>query len=159
LNQQLSAKAFTTGQDIFFRQGAYDPGSGNGRELIAHELTHVVQQSTGAVSGGGGGTMHVNPPGDSFEQEADAMARQSIQREAMPEEEEMVQGKAIQREAMPEEEEMVQGKAIQREAMPEEEEMVQGKAIQREAMPEEEEMVQGKTANQAQCCEEDAASS
>jgi hypothetical protein len=49
LNQSIQAKAFTTGQDVFFRQGAYDPGSRGGQELIAHELTHVVQQSGGAV--------------------------------------------------------------------------------------------------------------
>ena len=45
LNQSIQAKAFTTGQDVFFRQGAYDPGSRGGQELIAHELTHVVQQN------------------------------------------------------------------------------------------------------------------
>ena len=45
LNQSIQAKAFTTGTDIFFRQGTYDPGSRGGQELIAHELTHVVQQS------------------------------------------------------------------------------------------------------------------
>lgn len=44
LNRSLNARAFTTGQDVFFRAGAYNPGSSNGRELIAHELTHVVQQ-------------------------------------------------------------------------------------------------------------------
>ncbi len=44
LNRSIQAKAFTTGQDVFFRQGAYDPGSRGGQELIAHELTHVVQQ-------------------------------------------------------------------------------------------------------------------
>ncbi|NEO77614.1 MAG: DUF4157 domain-containing protein [Moorea sp. SIO4G3] len=44
LNQSIQAKAFTTGQDVFFRQGAYAPGSRGGQELIAHELTHVVQQ-------------------------------------------------------------------------------------------------------------------
>ncbi|MBV6625813.1 MAG: DUF4157 domain-containing protein [Rivularia sp. (in: Bacteria)] len=48
LNQSLQAKAFTTGQDVFFRQGEYQPGSRGGQELIAHELTHVVQQ--GGVS-------------------------------------------------------------------------------------------------------------
>jgi len=46
LNQSIQAKAFTTGQDVFFRQGAYEPGSRGGQELIAHELTHVVQQSS-----------------------------------------------------------------------------------------------------------------
>ena len=35
LNQQISAKAFTTGQDVFFREGEYEPGSGRGQELIA----------------------------------------------------------------------------------------------------------------------------
>ncbi|MEA5516994.1 DUF4157 domain-containing protein, partial [Nodularia sp. UHCC 0506] len=49
LNQSIQAKAFTTGQDVFFRQGAYEPGSRGGQELLAHELTHVVQQSGGMV--------------------------------------------------------------------------------------------------------------
>lgn len=47
LNRSLSARAFTTGQDVFFKQGEYEPESSDGQELIAHELTHVVQQ-TGA---------------------------------------------------------------------------------------------------------------
>ncbi|NEO86320.1 MAG: DUF4157 domain-containing protein [Spirulina sp. SIO3F2] len=45
LNQSIQAKAFTTGQDVFFRQGAYAPESQGGQELLAHELTHVVQQN------------------------------------------------------------------------------------------------------------------
>ena len=45
LNQAIQAKAFTTGQDIYFRGGAYEPGSRGGQELLAHELTHVVQQA------------------------------------------------------------------------------------------------------------------
>lgn len=49
LNKSIQAKAFTTGQDIFFRQGTYNPGSSGGQELIAHELTHVVQQTGGMV--------------------------------------------------------------------------------------------------------------
>ncbi|MDZ8026150.1 MAG: DUF4157 domain-containing protein, partial [Nostoc sp. DedQUE11] len=49
LNQSIQARAFTTGQDVFFRQGEYDPESRGGQELLAHELTHVVQQSGGAV--------------------------------------------------------------------------------------------------------------
>ncbi|MBD2534948.1 DUF4157 domain-containing protein [Nostoc flagelliforme FACHB-838] len=49
LNQSVQARAFTTGQDIFFRQGEYSPGSDGGKELLAHELTHVVQQNGGAV--------------------------------------------------------------------------------------------------------------
>ncbi|MEA5487729.1 MULTISPECIES: DUF4157 domain-containing protein [Pseudanabaena] len=49
LNKSIQAKAFTTGQDVFFRQGAYDPSSQGGQELIAHELTHVVQQNANTV--------------------------------------------------------------------------------------------------------------
>ena len=49
MNQSIQAKAFTTGKNIFFRQGAYEPGSRGGQELLAHELTHVVQQNGGAV--------------------------------------------------------------------------------------------------------------
>ena len=49
LNQSIQAKAFTTGSDIFFRQGAYKPDSKGGQGLIAHELTHVVQQNGGSV--------------------------------------------------------------------------------------------------------------
>jgi Domain of unknown function (DUF4157) len=49
LNRSIQARAFTTGQAMFFRQGAYQPGSRVGQELIAHELTHVVQQNGGAM--------------------------------------------------------------------------------------------------------------
>ncbi|GCL38272.1 hypothetical protein SR1949_33860 [Sphaerospermopsis reniformis] len=49
LNRSIQARAFTTGQDIFFRQGEYNPGSPGGQELLAHELTHVVQQNGGMV--------------------------------------------------------------------------------------------------------------
>jgi hypothetical protein len=74
LNKQLSARAFTTGRDIFFRQGEYNPGSGSGRELLAHELSHVAQQGSGRVSGDGVG-ITARPAGDDFEQEADAQAQ------------------------------------------------------------------------------------
>ncbi|NEP28586.1 DUF4157 domain-containing protein, partial [Moorena sp. SIO3I6] len=45
----IQARAFTTGKDIFFRQGEYNPGSQEGKKLIAHELTHVVQQTGGQI--------------------------------------------------------------------------------------------------------------
>ncbi len=44
LNRSLQAAAFTSGQDIFFRRDAYSPSSQRGTALLAHELTHVVQQ-------------------------------------------------------------------------------------------------------------------
>ncbi|NEQ53881.1 MAG: DUF4157 domain-containing protein [Leptolyngbya sp. SIO3F4] len=44
LSQSIQAKAFTTGPDIFFKQGEYNPSSRSGQELIAHEVTHTLQQ-------------------------------------------------------------------------------------------------------------------
>jgi hypothetical protein len=67
LNQSLNAKAFTTGQDIFFRKGEYNPGSSSGKELLAHELTHVVQQRGDGVRR----KLTINQPGKRYEQEAD----------------------------------------------------------------------------------------
>ncbi|HEX3346935.1 MAG TPA: DUF4157 domain-containing protein [Acetobacteraceae bacterium] len=40
----VSARAFTIGRDIVFARGEYKPESADGRHLLAHELTHVVQQ-------------------------------------------------------------------------------------------------------------------
>ena len=49
LARKLGARAFTVGQDVFFGNHEYQPESQAGRHLLAHELTHVVQQSqTGA---------------------------------------------------------------------------------------------------------------
>jgi hypothetical protein len=48
LNQDLNARAFTRGRDLFFNSGEYQPGTNAGDRLIAHELTHVVQQSGGS---------------------------------------------------------------------------------------------------------------
>lgn len=52
LNNQVQAHAFTHGRDIYFNEGTYKPQSRTGTRLLAHELTHVVQQGgaqTGAV--------------------------------------------------------------------------------------------------------------
>jgi hypothetical protein len=49
LNHALNARAFTTGQDIFFRHGEYNPSGSGHRRLLAHELTHVVQQGSAGV--------------------------------------------------------------------------------------------------------------
>ena len=48
LNRAMQARAFTTGSDIFFSSGTYQPRSRSGQQLLAHELTHVVQQG-GAI--------------------------------------------------------------------------------------------------------------
>ena len=135
LNQQLGAKAFTTGQDIFFKQGEYNPGSSSGNELLAHELTHVIQQSSGKVENSDSG-MTVRPAGDAYEQEADAMAKQvtntsgdvqmktdgTVQREEMLEEEmQTKRDETIQREGDEDELLMKRDETVQREEMPEEE--------------------------------------
>ena len=44
LNRSISAQAFTHGQNIYVGEGKYSPGSDAGKRLLAHELTHVVQQ-------------------------------------------------------------------------------------------------------------------
>ena len=44
MNTQLSARAFTHGNDIYFNEGQYQPGSNDGQKLLAHELTHTIQQ-------------------------------------------------------------------------------------------------------------------
>ncbi|MBI2911175.1 MAG: DUF4157 domain-containing protein [Chloroflexi bacterium] len=69
LAEGVGARAFTTGRDIFFRNGAYDPGSPAGRETLGHELAHVVQQagSNGAVTPG------LSLPSDTAEVEASAV--------------------------------------------------------------------------------------
>jgi hypothetical protein len=66
LNRKLNARAFTTGSDIFFRQGEYDPGSAGGQHLLAHELTHVIHQ---------GGARQVQPKRQSSDPHADPFFR------------------------------------------------------------------------------------
>jgi len=52
LNRDVNSLAFTTGTDIYFAAGEFRPDSDAGRRLLAHELTHVVQQAGGADAGG-----------------------------------------------------------------------------------------------------------
>lgn len=121
LNEAVSARAFTTGSDVFFKSGTYDPGSPSGRELLAHELTHVVQQRSGTSGLGAGQVSH---PSDHAEVEA-ARVGQAVSSQAaatapasasggvarMEEEEDPLQG-AFESDAgiaRDEEEEMLQG--------------------------------------------------
>lgn len=46
MSRDLHAHAFTHGSDIYFNSGKYDTGSSGGQHLLAHELTHVVQQGS-----------------------------------------------------------------------------------------------------------------
>lgn len=67
----VDAKAYTVGRDVVFGEGRYDPGSASGRRLLAHELTHVVQQGTGDR----GGPLEIAPAGTTAEAEAERAAR------------------------------------------------------------------------------------
>lgn len=47
MNRQLGAQAFTNGNDIYFNSGKFNTSSKSGNHLLAHELTHVIQQNKG----------------------------------------------------------------------------------------------------------------
>ncbi len=49
LSNTLQATAFTIGNDVFIKPGSYNPHTESGRSLIAHELSHVVQQRSGST--------------------------------------------------------------------------------------------------------------
>jgi hypothetical protein len=70
LARSVDARAFTTGTDVYFGHGEYRPGTAEGDRLIAHELTHVVQQRGAPTSG----PLTVSEPGDAMELEAEAVA-------------------------------------------------------------------------------------
>ncbi|MBP2322522.1 hypothetical protein JOF56_002907 [Kibdelosporangium banguiense] len=71
LSSQLGAHAFTTGNDVFFNSGAYNPSTSEGYSTLAHEITHTVQQSAGPVAGSEVSPgLSVSDPSDSFERHA-----------------------------------------------------------------------------------------
>lgn len=72
----VNANAYTVGQHVAFNEGLYSPASSRGRSLLAHELTHVVQQG-GSWDGGTG--LRIGASGDQFEHAAD-MAAASVGR-------------------------------------------------------------------------------
>ena len=47
LNQELNARAFTVGSHVYFNEGQYNTNSDDGKKLLAHELTHTIQQANG----------------------------------------------------------------------------------------------------------------
>jgi hypothetical protein len=70
LARSVSARAFTTGNDVYFARGEYRPGSTDGERLLAHELSHVVQQRGAPTSG----PLVVSQPGEPLEVEAERAA-------------------------------------------------------------------------------------
>ncbi len=139
--KSVQAYAYTVGSDIVFQSGKYEPESDAGKRMLAHELTHVVQQRSGPVDGTPApGGIKISHPSDSFEQAAErsadrvmagssstpvaATAAPSIQR-AEAEEDDSVQATFIQR-AAEEEDDTVQGTFVQREAAADDKEEEEG---------------------------------
>lgn len=147
--KSVNAQAYTVGSNIVFEQGRYDPGSDQGKHMLAHELTHVVQQRSGPVDGtDAGGGVKVSDPSDRFEREAVANAdrvmsapaptsapaagvQRSTEEQSTPSAQTFVQ-----RQEASEEEETAQT-FVQRQEAPEEEETAQT-FVQREESSEEE---------------------
>ena len=96
--RSVDAVAFTTGNDIFFRSGTYNPESSDGMRLLAHEATHTVQQAQGPVSGTPtAGGVSISDPSDSFEQAAESNAAKVVSRMAAGGSGGSVEGGAVQR--------------------------------------------------------------
>jgi len=73
--EAIRARAYTVGNDVVFREGAYRPDTADGQRVLAHELTHVVQQRSGPVDGTATGNgIALSDPDDRFERAAEANA-------------------------------------------------------------------------------------
>ena len=121
--ESVGANAYTVGSDVVFKSGQYDPASSVGQRTIAHELSHVVQQSRGPVDGSDApGGIRVSDPSDRFERAADATADQVMSAVSSAQPSASDAGAAVQREEV----EAASVAAVQREAAPEEEEEVPG---------------------------------
>jgi hypothetical protein len=71
----VQALAFTVGNNVVFQSGLFQPDTPTGQRLLAHELTHVMQQREGPVDGSPTNEgISVSDPSDRFERAADAMA-------------------------------------------------------------------------------------
>jgi hypothetical protein len=122
----VNAHAYTVGSNIVFQRDQYDPGSDSGKHMLAHELTHVVQQRSGPVDGtSAGGGIRVSDPSDRFEREAvsnaDHLMSQPAPASAPVQRAESGSQPSVQREEAGGEEEDVQT-FVQREEAGEEEE-------------------------------------
>ena len=133
----VNAHAYTVGSNVVFQRDRYAPETDAGRRMLAHELTHVVQQRSGPVDGTPApGGIRVSDPSDRFEREAEWTADQVMA--AQPPDSTATSPVAappvgVQRQ---EEEEELQGSFVQRQ---EEEEELQGSFVQRQEDKKEEE--------------------
>jgi len=76
--EAIGARAYTTGRDIYFAAGMYEPATSEGKHLLAHELAHTLQQSNGfgqvSVSQSPRGPVTIGAPDDPLETAADLAA-------------------------------------------------------------------------------------
>jgi Domain of unknown function (DUF4157) len=86
LNRSIQAKAFTRANHIYFSDGAYDPSSTSGKTLLAHELTHVVQQGHAPPTAGASSPAASGAPGREMLQREESHA--AAESESGPSEEE-----------------------------------------------------------------------
>ena len=122
--KSVSAHAYTVGSNVVFQRDKYDPSSTAGKTMLAHELTHVVQQRAGAVDGTPApGGIRISDPSDRFEREAAANAGRVMSAPATAPVTVSASSSAVQRQEASEEEqeEPVQGSFVQREGEEEEE--------------------------------------
>jgi hypothetical protein len=80
--QAVNALAYTVGRDVVFGSGQYLPRTGAGKELLAHELTHVVQQQ--GQPGNTSGNLAISHPDDVHEIEAERAAKTVMQGRPVP---------------------------------------------------------------------------
>lgn len=73
---EVNALAYTVGRHIVFRENQYRPGTEAGDRLLAHELTHTIQQTAGGA--GFQGSLAISSPQDAAELEADAVATRVV---------------------------------------------------------------------------------
>ncbi|GAA3184461.1 MULTISPECIES: eCIS core domain-containing protein [Streptomyces] len=79
LAELMGADAFAVGQDVFFREGTYRPGTADGRRLLAHELLHTVQNPHGLGALRAGRDLGaVSLPQEAAEREAESAAQESV---------------------------------------------------------------------------------
>jgi hypothetical protein len=133
----VQAHAYTVGNEVVFQAGRYQPETPAGQRMLAHELTHVVQQRSGPVDGTpSGGGISLSDPSDRFEQAAEDKASRFASSAHNPSPEPVGAGRAapaIERSGEGEDDQAVQGLFIQRaEEGEKEEEPVQGSFVQRE---------------------------
>ena len=111
----VQAHAYTVGSDIVFQSDRYSPNSSEGQHMLAHELTHVVQQRSGPVDGTpAGGGVRISDPSDRFEREAEATADRVMSAPVAPVASGGESPSAVQRQEEEAPEEEVQGFFVQR---------------------------------------------